>query len=155
MIFGMSYADIGAIATAGAAIVTAIGVIVAARHLRLTRQIEQAAFEDSFDQQYRELSFAIPVNALLGGDVTEDEESVAREACYNYLDLSNEQIYQRKLGKISEDRWNEWNSGIESNLKRPFFKDVWKVVKTQAPGTFSYLEDLENYGFDVDPKKFR
>ena len=138
-----------------ASIATAIGVGIAAWQIWESRKLSGALFEDSFDQQYRELSHTIPVNALLGKPLDEGKEDQAREAVYNYLDLCNEQIYQRAKHRISEERWHEWSSGIEVNLGRPFFLCVWNEVKESASGSFSFLERLENEKFTSDPAKWK
>ena len=136
-------------------IVTAIGVGIAAWQLWQSRKLNIAAFEDSFDQQYRELSYTIPVDALLGKELDKTKEIEAREAVYNYLDLCNEQVYQRAKDRVSKERWHEWALGIQLNLSRPFFKQVWLEVKESTPGFFSFLEELEKAGFDIDPIKIK
>ncbi len=138
-----------------ASIATAIGVAVAARQIWESRKLSSAAFEDSFDQQYRELSYTIPVDALLGKPLDKAKETEAREAVYNYLDLCNEQIYQRSMKRVSKERWHEWSSGIASHLSRPFFKQIWDEVKLTAPGSFSFLEALEKEQFAIDPVKIK
>ena len=134
-----------------ASVATAIGVAVAAWQIWQARKLNGASFEDSFDQQYRELSFSIPVDALLGKKLDKSLESQAREAVYNYLDLCNEQIYQRSKHRVSKERWHEWALGMKNNLNRPFFAQVWLEVKTSAPGSFSFLEELEAGDFEIDP----
>jgi len=138
-----------------ASIATAVGVGVAAWQIWESRKLASAAFEDSFDQQYRELSHLIPVDAFLGQPLDKVKQTAAREAVYNYLDLCNEQIYQRSKKRVSEDRWHEWALGIQFNLNRPFFKTVWLEVKTGAPGSFSFLEALEKTHFTLDPIKLK
>jgi len=74
---------------------------------------------------------------------------------YNYLDLCNEQVYQRSKKRVSEDRWHEWSAGIKNNLGRPFFKSVWDEVKQNAPGSFSFLERLEEGNYEIAPVKIK
>ena len=138
-----------------ASVATAIGVGVAAWQIWESRKLSGAAFEDSFDQQYRELSYTIPVDALLGKELDKNKQNEAREAVYNYLDLCNEQVYQRARKRVSQERWHEWSLGIELNLSRPFFKQVWLEVKESTPGSFSFLEALEKEGFKIDPVKIK
>jgi hypothetical protein len=90
-------------------IATAIAVFIAAWQLRETRKLSESAFEDSFDEKYRQLAFSIPVDALLSKKVDKDKIEIAREGVYNYLDLSNEQIYLRKKKRVSYERWIEWS----------------------------------------------
>lgn len=137
-----------------ASVATAIGVGIAAWQIRESRKLSGASFEDSFDQQYRELSYKIPVDALLGKPLDETKKDESREAVYNYLDLCNEQVYQRSKKRVSPERWHEWSLGIKHNLSRPFFCQVWDEVKLSSPGSFSFLEALEKHDFTLDPVKF-
>ena len=131
---------------------TAIGVIIAAWQLWGSRKIAQTSFEDGLDQQYRNLSMDIPVDALLGKPIT-DNKIKLRETIYNYLDLCNEQTYLRQKKRVRKNRWKEWNDGIKDNLAKPAFKEVWDEVKTQAPTTFTGLYQLEKDDFKIDPGK--
>lgn len=135
-------------------IATAIGVVIAAWQIWESRQLSAAKFEDSFDQQYRQLSYVIPVDALIGIPLVDSEEKKARESVYNYIDLCNEQIFQRHKKRISTDRWNEWKSGIKQNLDRPFFNKVWTEIKEEAEGSFTYMERLEEEQYKNDPAKW-
>ncbi|PHR56215.1 MAG: hypothetical protein COA44_08585 [Arcobacter sp.] len=135
--------------------VTALGVFIAAWQLHETRLLASASFEDSFDKQYRELIYSIPVNVLLSKPIDKNKEDSTRETIYNYLDLCNEQIYQRSKKRISEERWTEWVSGIKDNLERPFFCDVWIEVKESTEDTFSFLERLEKDKYQSDPVNWK
>jgi len=59
-------------------IATALGVVFAAWQIWEATNLRRAEFEDSFDQQYRELSYSIPVDALLGKDLKEGKDQEAR-----------------------------------------------------------------------------
>ncbi len=133
---------------------TMLGVLVAAFQLRVSSKIAQSEFEDSIDQQYRDLTKGIPVDALIGREVSQDKKEFTRELIYNYLDLCNEQIFLRRKGRVRIDTWTDWCSGIESNLKKAEFQAVWAEVKREAPETFSFLEKLEAMNFVGDPKKW-
>ena len=133
-----------------ASIATAIGVFVACYQFYDSKKINKTSFEDSIDQQYRNLSMEIPVDALLGKEISKDKLEL-RELIYNYLDLCNEQIFLRKSKRISSERWKGWCEGIESNLSKPAFLEVWNEIKREAPDTFSYLEKLVTDKFETDP----
>jgi hypothetical protein len=135
-----------------AAIATAIGVAVATWQIRESRKLSQSSFEDSLDQQYRQLAHGIPVDALIGKNVDRSVEGETRELIYNYLDLCNEQTFLRKKNRIVKDTWCDWCSGIKSHLDKPAFKAVWDEVKMESPGAFSFLEKLESEGFINDPR---
>jgi hypothetical protein len=130
------------------------GVIIAAIQLRASSKISQAQFEDSIDQQYRDLARGIPVDALIGKNVQEHQRELARELIYNYLDLSNEQIFLRKKKRIKFDTWSDWCAGIKANLSKPEFEKVWIEVKDLSPKTFTFLEKLEQNDYIGDPAKW-
>ncbi|RBP48817.1 hypothetical protein [Arenicella xantha] len=135
-------------------IFTAIGVLLAAFQLRVSSKIAQSEFEDSIDQQYRELAKDIPVDALIGKAVAEDKVEFTRELIYNYLDLCNEQVFLRRKKRVRKDTWIDWCSGIESNLGKREFKKVWTEIKRESPKTFTFLERLEESEFKEDPSQW-
>jgi len=133
---------------------TMFGVLIAAIQLRASSKIAQAQFEDSIDQQYRDLARGIPVDALIGKSVLDSQKDMTRELIYNYLDLSNEQIFLRKKKRVKKDTWADWCAGMEANLSKPEFEKVWLEIKTHSPKTFTFLEKLENDSFKGDPAKW-
>jgi hypothetical protein len=137
-----------------AALATAVGVLIAAWQIRESRKLSQSSFEDTLDQQYRDLAHGIPVDALIGRPVNASQETETRELIYNYLDLCNEQVFLRKKNRITQETWKDWCAGIESHLQKVAFKQVWEEIKAQSPGSFSFLEKLENEGFSIDPREW-
>jgi len=136
-------------------IATAFGVFVAAFQLRISSKIAQSEFEDSIDQQYRDLARGIPVDALIGKSVSEDKRELTRELIYNYLDLCNEQIFLRRKKRVRKDTWVDWCAGMEANLAKKEFAKIWLEIKTESPKTFTFLERLEKDNFIGDPLKWK
>ena len=136
-------------------VATAIGVLIAAFQLRTSSKIAQSEFEDSIDQQYRDLARGIPVDALIGKSVSEDKQEMTRELIYNYLDLCNEQIFLRRKNRIRKDTWVDWCAGMKSNLSKQEFEKIWAEVKNEAPQTFTFLERLEKNNFIGDPLRWK
>lgn len=142
---------VSSVATAFASVATAIGVAFVGFQLKLTKKQGQAEFEDRLDQQYREISMALPVDVLIGKDMDDGEAKgiQIRELVYNYLDLSNEQVYLRAKGRISNHTWASWCSGIKAHMEKKAFRVVFDEVKENAG--FSYLERLVEDEFSSDP----
>jgi hypothetical protein len=107
--------------------------------------------EDDFGREYREIIRQIPVKALLGADLDEAEFQAAFQYFYQYVDLSNEQVFLRQIGRISPETWETWREGIEINLRLAAFKKAWEQVKAQAGETFTELQRLERSDFREDP----
>jgi len=138
-----------------ASLVTAVGVIVATTQLWLSRSSAQSSFEDSLAKEYRELIRLVPVDVLLGREFDRElagsNYNAVRELIFNYLDLTNEQVFLRKKRRVRKSTWHEWADGIRTNLRLPLFKSVWDEIKKESPEMFSELRELERSGFERDP----
>ena len=122
-----------------AAIVTAIGVAVAAWQLWLAYRQATTAFEDSLSAQYRQLMQLLPVEALLGGSLSEEAHVTALPVFFHYFDFCNEQAFLHKKRRIRCSTWREWREGIEQNLRRPAFARAWGEVAMRVPDSFDEL----------------
>lgn len=145
----MDWNILSSIATSVGSVATAVGVIFGAWQIRLSKKQSQAQFEDGLDQQYRVLTMELPVDVLIGKTPRQEDKSKVRELVFNYLDLTNEQVYLRAKGRISTYTWQSWCSGIKGHLERPAFADVFAEVKTDS--SFTYLERLAATNFESDP----
>jgi hypothetical protein len=138
--------------TAAGSIATALAVLVAAWQLYRGTLQARTHFEDDLSREYRELARDIPVRAYLGEELAPDEFEQAFPRLYQYLDLTNEQIFLRMNGRISRATWLNWRDGIESNLGRVAFGHAWTRVKKGAASSFTELRRLEASGFSEDPR---
>lgn len=85
------------------------------------RKQARTELEDTLSHEYRDLLQNIPVKALLGEPLSETEYAEAHDELYRYVDLSNEQVFLRKNGRVSVETWQSWASGIEANLALPAY----------------------------------
>lgn len=139
-----------------ASIATALGVGIAAYHILQAKQQSVTSFEDDFTRQYREIIQRIPIKALLNEDLGEDDFETALNNIYNYIDLTNEQIFLRRQGRIRSKTWENWRDGMKANLALPAFKRAWEMIKEKTPDNF--FEDwrcLEIWKFESDPKSWK
>ena len=123
-------------------IATAIGVGIAAWQLAHSRQQAQSAFEDSFTEQYRRILGQMPLDALLGAPLSEDELKQSLRAFYEYFDLSNEQVFIGRRGRFRAERWANWQEGIRRNMARPAFRQAWAKLLPTLDGSFDGLREL-------------
>jgi len=128
-------------------------VVVAAWQIREAKKQAVTDFEDDLDREYREIINKIPVKALLGEELNEQEYQEALTYLYQYVDLSNNQVFLRQAGRVSGKTWVFWRDGIKSNLSREPFRRAWKEIKEKAQPSFSELKRLENSDFRDDPRK--
>lgn len=133
---------------------TAVAVFVAAWQVRKSTQQARTDFEDDLSREYREVARCIPVKAHLGQDLGDEEFERAFPSLYQYVDLTNEQIFLRMNGRISKATWFNWVDGMKSNLDRPAFSQAWARIKDGSQGSFSELRRLEQRRFKDDPRKW-
>jgi len=133
---------------------TAIGVAVAAWQIWLSRRQAVTDFEDQLNREYRALLDQIPLSALLGEDLPEDEYGRALPAFFRYIDLSNEQVFLRVRGRVSRQTWMNWQEGISNNLRKPAFARAWREIAQRAPDSFAELRMLEREDHTTDPRRW-
>ena len=132
-----------------------LGVFLGAFQLWRTRVQAITAFEDQFTKEYRRIMQGIPVAALLGDNLSEGQYQEVREYVFNYIDLSNDQLFHRMVGRVSKRTWNFWQDGLKANLSKPVFARVWSEIKEKDPYVFSELRRLEDGNFALDPRKWK
>lgn len=133
--------------------VAALGVLLAFWQLKTSKNIAQLEFEDGLAKEYRDLASNIPTKALLGDNLTDNEFRESFDELYRYIDLTNEQISLRQRKRVSIDAWENWISGIKSNMALPAFNRAWTEVKEKSK-SFKELRKLEAEEFKSDPAKW-
>jgi hypothetical protein len=130
------------ILSAVANVATAIAVICAAWQLLLSQRQAVTAFEDALAKEYRDIAATLPVKALLGEPLTEEEHVKSFDEFYRYFDLCNQQVFLHQTGRVSASTWKFWQEGIASNLRRPAFARAWSEISDRSNGDFSELRSL-------------
>lgn len=100
---------VGSVATAAGVIVATIGVFLTRRQIVFAREQSATQFEDDMVREYREIARTLPVAALLGEELEEEEYRDALSAFYRYIDLSKRTgfsptarpSYRRSLGELA------------------------------------------------------
>jgi hypothetical protein len=121
---------------------TAIGVVFAAYQLLQAKRQAQLQFEDSLNSQYRALLTDLPLAAMLGKPLSDADLEKWLPVFYRYFDLSNEQAYLHRRGRISHAAWSTWEEGIQQNLARAAFSQAWARLLPDLDGSFDDLKPL-------------
>jgi len=131
--------------------------MVAVWQLRNKKLSRIKNFERGLNQRYRDITREIPVRALVGDELDDDEFEEYFEWLYYYIDFTNEQIYLRKEGRITHGTWKEWRAGIMSNMKRPAFERAWRKVDSEVDEDFDELRTLiqSDRVSDEDPRAWK
>lgn len=120
-------------------IATSTSMIIAYRQLRLASRNSQLTFEDNLAREYRQLGGRVPLRAVLGEPLSEEEMSASLPSFFWYFDLSNEQAFLRRHGRVSDLTWETWAEGIRANMARPAFAQAWERITAAQPGLFAEL----------------
>lgn len=131
---------------------TAVAVFLAWWQIRQARKQSVVQFEDQLAAQYRALTQRLPIEALLGEELNEAQYREALPVFYHYIDLTNEQVFLRRSGRVSESTWVNWCDGIRWNLTRPAFGRAWKEIADRSPESFEGIRRLMKSGFQDDPR---
>lgn len=133
--------DVAAVIAAIGSIGTAVAVIVGFHQLRQTERQAMTRFEDDLSREYRSILKDIPIEALYVDGNVELDGDVLR-AFYRYFDLSNEQLFQGREGRVSDATLEQWRDGIAGNLALPVFREAWHATAMRIPPDF--LEELRD-----------
>lgn len=125
-----------------ASLATAGGVGIAAWQLLLSKRQSQSQFEDALAEQYRQITALLPLGALLGESLNEQELSNSLRTFYNYFDLSNEQAFLAANRRLRNETWTNWREGIEQHMNRSAFIQAWQRLAPYLDGSFDELKAL-------------
>ncbi|GAB1488642.1 hypothetical protein MASR2M8_10880 [Opitutaceae bacterium] len=134
---------------------TAIGVVAAAYQIRVSRIQSVTEFEDGFAKEYRELASRLPVRALLGAELSAEEKKEHFDELVRYIDLNNEQIFLRQVGRVRQETWLFWRDGMKSNLEKAAFRWAWNEVEQTQTSEFSEFRRLVASQFKDDPCEWK
>lgn len=133
---------------------TTVGVLVALWQISRSNKQQRTNFEDSLTKEYREIVRRIPYKALIGDELSANDQSDAYNEIYNYMDLCNEQVFLRKSGRIRKATWVNWQEGMKVNFALPAFHDASEEVYSKLEDNFQELRRVQSVGYDTDPKKW-
>lgn len=135
----MSVADV--VSTA-ANVATAVGVIGLGFQLWLNRRQMVLGFERTFVDRYERIIRDVPLPLLLGDNFEPNRDGEVLRAFFDYFELCEEEMYFRRVGKVSTSTWCDWWEGITLNLRRQAFRTAWEHLKERvnlAPGSFGQV----------------
>jgi hypothetical protein len=139
---------------AAAAIATALGLAFAVIQLRIAARQSVTDFEDTMAAEYRALAASLPIEALLGGTLSDEQHQDSLDEFYHYFDLSNGQVFLRHKGRVSQRTFEFWCGGIKTHLARPAFARAWADISKRIPNDFKELRRLIDENYRTDPKEW-
>lgn len=154
--FGLSWAS-----ESWTSIILFAGLVIAVYELKQFEIRSKTALENGLNQEYREIIRDLPANAILDNEVDEwpkkESERTNISLIYPYIDISNQQIFLRKRGRITKSRWKDWEAGMETHFSTQEIREAWEDIKDETDGpkgrSFDELRRLDSPAedFDTDP----
>jgi hypothetical protein len=132
-------------------LLTGFGALIVIFQLYQRRRQFKTEFEDKLTSDYREIIYEIPVESLLDEEHDRDVEQNLKDY-YRYIDLTNDQIFLRKEGRVSKSTWEEWAAGIEANFKLEDFNKSWKIIHDSNPDIFNEIQNFLDPDMHDDPR---
>ncbi len=124
---------------AAASIATALSIFVAGYQLWQAQRQARTSFEDTVAERYLDFVRELPVEALLGGMLSDEDIHAHLSVFYRYFDYSNWQAFLHQRRRVRNRVWWEWREGIEQNLRKPAFAAAWVVIASRSPDSFDEL----------------
>lgn len=85
----------------------------------------------------------IPADVVLGSARLDVTDADTLRWFHRYFMLCDEQIAQRRAGKVGARTWESWREGIGLNLRREPFKAAWSALEVRL--TEDRLADIRSY----------
>lgn len=131
------------------AVVTAVGVVLAALSIRAAQRQRLRSFEAFYVQRYWSLMDSLSLPALkLQADYERcdgDEKAVR-----SYIRLCEDECELRQKGWISDATWKIWVEGMRDQLGREPFAQIWKEVhEQQGESQYQLLQELQTHGWQT------
>ena len=149
------------IATVIAAIATVIAVFITINSLRTSidqfkEQLQLSVFTD-YTKRYQEIMLNFPESINEDGfdfdSLDKNNEKIIKEKTLRYMrayfDLCSEEYFLHSQGKIGENTWREWKSGIEYAFSKSAFIKGWSIISLDT----GYYPDFIKFVNQVLNKK--
>ena len=139
------FGAITAFGTFFTAVAVGVGVLqlkTTENELELIQKQARTSFEDDLSREYRSIVATLPAEAFYRGGIKKLDDQT-RRAFFRYFDLSNEQLFLAKLGRISSETQEQWEDGILGNLRLPAFANAWTELLEHLPDDF--FDDLRAF----------
>ena len=116
---------------------TAIGAGFVAFQLWQTQRALRASYERTFVERYEQIIAHVLLAALLEGrlpdTVTDTDPEVIERAFFDYFELCEEELYFRKLGRITRRTWADWWEGMALQFRNDAFAaELERLVERTA-----------------------
>lgn len=123
------------VATIIAAITAVIAIVITIKSLRTSieqfkEQLQLTVFTD-YTKRYQEIMLNFP-ESINEDDFNFNKLGDSKDKTLRYMrayfDLCSEEYFLHSQGKIGENTWREWKSGIEYAFSKTAFIEGWSII---------------------------
>jgi hypothetical protein len=150
----MSADVVVALAEVMAVIVAAIAILVALHGIK--QQLWLTIFSE-YTSRYSEIMEDLPFevrdpNAYFDlGSVPVIERDRILAAARKYINLCSEELYLHTKGKIDDETWSIWHTGIRDTMRTPCFTKAWELLRPEYEFYPALMEMMDRLVEDAAP----
>ena len=126
MIIAFGWAEAGVIAALAGTTVTALALYVTIRGMR--DQLWLLTFSE-YTRRYAEVVRDLPsepsARQLVRHPGIGDERGRILNSARAYLNLASEEFFLHRRGRIDDETWSIWRTGIEQTVRLPWLRGAW------------------------------
>ena len=131
-------------ATVATVVVAGVGLWITLRGIR--DQLWLQTFQE-YTRRYSEIVRDLPSDSRRpGSDFSLDNlDAEARGRVLNaaraYLNLTSEEFFLHRRGRIDDETWKIWKTGIVTTIRLPWLRVAWQELEVE----YSYFEDYSRF----------
>ncbi len=132
--------EIVLLATVATVVLAGAGLWITLRGIRDQLWLQTFA---EYTRRYSEIVRDLPSESRRPGSgfsldaLTPDERGRVLNAARAYLNLTSEEFFLHGRGRIDDETWRIWKTGIAETVRLPWLRLAWQELETE----YSYFED--------------
>lgn len=137
----MTTEQVIAVAKVGAVLLAGLAIFMTLRGLRA--QLWLVTFAE-YTRRYSEIVEDLPSDSRRPGggfrlaELAPEQRGRVLNTVRAYLNLCSEEFYLQSRGKIDQETWGIWKSGIEDTVRLPWIQQSWEEMQAE----YSYYPDF-------------
>jgi hypothetical protein len=130
----LGWTEVGVIAALATAAAAAAGLYVTMNGLRDQLWLQTFA---EYTRRYADVVRDLPSESRRPGSAFDiarlapDEREVVLNSARAYLNLTSEEYFLHSRGRIDDETWSIWRTGIEETVRLPWLRTAWRELEEE------------------------
>lgn len=143
-LLSLGWTDVGVIAALATAGVTAAGLLMTMRGI--SDQLWLHTFAE-YTRRYADVVRDLPSEGRRPGSAFDieqlapDERGRVLNAARAYLNLTSEEFFLHSRGRIDDETWSIWRTGIEETVRLPWLRTAWGELEAE----YTYVPEFTRF----------